>query len=223
MATKNRVSIPYAELLQRCDRVLSLFHRDADVFADYGLNEAFATAFSEKIELFRDTDTDRYWEGQQMMATKAKDDARKALEELLAGFRFRAKLALGEKSARFRLYGFGPFSKHKDPGIVRHAQSVVRAASNMLADLSPRGIDQAYLDDIQGAYQQLDMAIDDAEAARGTRQAKTVDRRNLAAGLYTSLGEICNIGKRHWRTLNEAHYEEYVLFGDRIVSESASE
>ncbi|MGQ8335414.1 hypothetical protein ACUNWD_02615 [Sunxiuqinia sp. A32] len=120
MITK-KFNLSYGELTQRCDRVADLMTRDASEFEEIGYEAGFIDEFKTKTSAFKTQESDTYWQGQQMMKTESKNNARRYLSNLISEFRFRAKLALGEESVEYRSFRFSRLANLDENQLIIYA------------------------------------------------------------------------------------------------------
>ncbi|WP_163711758.1 hypothetical protein [Mangrovibacterium lignilyticum] len=210
-------------LTQRGDRVNDLMLRDAAQFALRGYDEIFRTNFASKLTNFRELPSDNYWLAQQTLKTDAKNKANSTVVDLLVSLRYRCKHALGEKSVEYKGLRFNQLKDIKSPDLIVLANHICLTCNEMLDKLAARNITAVTLDEIGAATAVLDNAIDDQKEAMSTREAKTIERENTANELYALISEICEAGKDIWNGLNEAYYNDYVIYGSQDPIEEDEE
>lgn len=211
--------MPFAELAQRGDQLSIWVTRDKDEFFKFGYPETLGADVKNKTDRFKEIEPDMYWEGQQMLATNIKNDSSELLKALLGDFRFRARLALGEKSTHFKLFKFKGLITLSDSDLVMYSKHVIKTAESFTAQLETRNIDAEVIGKIQTVMQELDDAIDTQQVAMGKREQKRAERIEFGTGLYSFMAELCDVGKRIWQNKNEAFYDDYVLYGSHKSAE----
>lgn len=205
----------FGTLTQRGDRVDNLLQRDAAEFARLGYTDDSRSDLKALVQEFRDLPSDDYWLGQQMMKTEAKKKAHENLSSQLIDLRFRAKLALGEKSVEYRALRFGKVQTMKEQDLIIFAFHVSATCREMMDQLAKRNITEAMLDTMDSTATQLDNAIDEQKKTISTREAKSFERQEKANAIYAQIAEICEVGKKIWEDTNQAYYNDYVIYGSQ--------
>lgn len=210
-----KFNFSYGELLQRGDRIIALLQRDSKKFSVLGYEGDFKENLETKVKLFRTLLPDAYWMGQQMLKTHDKNNSRRELCNNLSELRFRAKLALGEKSVKYASFGFSRLADLDELQLIIYSWHVEKTAKEMLEELSVRRIDEDFLEELRKSTNNLDEAIDEQKKAIATREEKVFERRSVANELYSTLSECCDVGKRIWDDINPAFYDDYVIYGSQ--------
>ncbi len=205
----------FGSLTQRGDRIDTLLQRDAEEFSGMGYDEEYRLGLKIKVDFFRDLPSDQYWEGQQMLRTDAKKKLLASLTDQLGNLRFRAKLALGEKSVEYRSLRFAKLQTMKEQDLLIYANHVCTTCRNMIDKLAKRSITEEMLVSIEETATGLDDAIDQQRMMISTREAKTFEREEKANEIYAIIAEVCEVGKKIWDGVNPAHYNDYVIYGSK--------
>ncbi|MGD9929259.1 MAG: hypothetical protein AB7U05_04505 [Mangrovibacterium sp.] len=213
----------FGDLIQRADRIDTLLQRDAEQFSGIGYNGDFRTSLKEKTTVFRALPSDDYWQGQQMLKTEDKKRLLSELTAQLVDLRFRAKLALGERSVEYRSLRFTKLKNIKEQDLIIYAEHVTKTCREMLAKLAPRNVTEEMLATIDTTAQQLDTAIDEQKKMISVREAKAFEREEKANEIYSLISEACEVGKRIWEDVNQAHYHDYVIYGSKEKIEDEEE
>ena len=206
-------------LTQRADRIDNLLERDAEQLSPLGYDETFRTNFKTNVTAFRQMPSDNYWLGQQTLKTDAKNKAYAQVKELLSTLRFRCKYALGEQSVEYKAIRFNKLKDVKAADLINLANHICTTCREMLDKLASRNITEETLTEIEAAVTVLDDAIDEQQTLISTREAKTVERERAANEIYRSITEICEAGKDIWEGVNEAYYNDYVIYGSKDTIE----
>jgi len=213
----------FGTLTQRADRVDSLMHRDAREFASIGYDENFRTNLKDLTQVFRQLPSDDYWLGQQMLKTETKRALQTKLLDVISNLRFRAKLALGEQSVEYRSLRFGKLQTMKEQDLILFAGHVSSSCRAMMEKLAKRNITEEMLTEIDTTATALDDAIDEQRRLISMREAKAFEREERANEIYSQIAEICEVGKKIWEGKNNAHYNDYVIYGSKETTEEDEE
>jgi len=79
------------------------------------------------------------------------------------------------------------------------------------------------LDEIDATSSILDDAIDEQRQIMSVREAKTFEREETANEIYSLIAEVCEVGKKIWDGKNQAHYNDYVIYGSTDAIEEDEE
>jgi len=213
----------FGALTQRADRIDNLLQRDATEFAELGYDETYRTNLKALVQAFRVLPSDDYWLGQQMLKTDTKKNAQGSLVDQLVDLRFRAKLALTDKSVEYRALRFGKVQTMKEQDLIIFAGHICTTCREMMYLLEKRNITEAMLAEIESTASTLDDAIDEQKKIISTREAKAFERQEKANAIYAMIAEICEVGKKIWDGENEAYYNDYVIYGSQEPIEEDEE
>jgi hypothetical protein len=219
-------SFSYGTLTQRADRADSLMLRDAAQFLSVGYDDVFRTDLKAKVAVFRQLPSDDYWLGQQIIKTERRNQIYSGLVTSMSDLRFRAKLALGEKSAAYRALRFSKLKDIKPEDLIIMANHVKTTCAEMMDELSKRNVTQEMLTELSTQAEELDYAIDEQREIISLREAKAFEREEKANEIYAIIADICEVGKKIWGGVNEVYYNDYVIYGssepieeDEVVTE----
>jgi len=210
---KKSFNFPYAELIQRSDKMEPIVIRDQEQLSVYGFEPDTALKIRTKADVLRDLPTDEYWIGQQMLKTNSKNEARAATDDLLADFRHRCKRALGENSINYKLFRFSRLASMNDRDIIVFGNNAINSAESMQDALAAHHIDADYLAQLKFSIRQLDDALDAQKEMENIRTRKQSERMQLANDLYQLIRDVCETGKLIWKGKDENNYADYVIYG----------
>ena len=205
----------FGVLTQRGDRIISLLDRDKDQFLQFGYDEVFKTNLNSKLTIYRKLPSDNYWLGHQTLKTEAKDNAYVETKNIIQDIRFRSKYALGESSIEYKSLRFNQMKDASASDLILLVTHIATTCREMLDKLSARNITEEMIVSLEAAAEQLDKAIDEQQEMKSTREAKTIERENMANEIYAIIAEICEAGKNIWQGKNQAYYNDYVIYGSR--------
>ena len=221
MATNFNFSM--GTLTQRADRIIDLLERDTEQFSPLSYDETFCTNFTTRLTTFRQMPSDNYWLGQQTLKTDAKNKANDQVKNSLATLRFRCKYALGEQSPEYKALRFNRLKDIKPADLISLANHICTTCREMPDKLASRGITENTFVEIESDVTVLDDAIDEQEEMMSTREAKTIEREKAANEIYMLISEVCEAGKDIWNNVNQAYYNDYVIYGSRDSIEEDDE
>ncbi|MCX6153292.1 MAG: hypothetical protein NT007_03945 [Candidatus Kapabacteria bacterium] len=89
----------------------------------------------------------------------------------------------------------------------------VGIAREYLTDLTSVGLTDAMIDDLEDTAQLMEDSMNEIATAQETRDIKAVERIEKGNELYALVSRYCEIGKYIWEDVNEAKYNDYVIYG----------
>jgi hypothetical protein len=89
---------------------------------------------------------------------------------------------------------------------------VVLTATNYLVDLTPVGLTQVIIDDLEDLAQQFEDNLNSVSEAVAVREIKTKERIAKGNELYAMAVHNCEIGKIIWDDVDLAKYNDYVIY-----------
>jgi len=200
------------KLEQTGDGIIAAFERDMAEFTARGLKAERKDNLILLRNDFADFAPDDFYLGEQGIKTEAKDLARARLITPLRTVFTAAENVFGVKSAQYKQFGNASLTKLTDDNLIRNARNVVVTATKYLAELVTEGITEAKLTEVTGFIKAFDDAVDAQLAAQREREIAVGDRVEKGNAFYRELVKISNTGKDIWYEVNEAKYNDYVIY-----------
>ena len=201
-----------ADFIGACNAVQTFMVRDTLRFADYGIDALEIAAFRtdiDEIELLPQDDEMRIL---VTVAAEAKNIIRVDLEAMLRAIEQRARLAFGKDVGKLQLFRIVGLTKESDGGLLLLSRRIKRYCDLDLAALTPYGMTQLMIDELQDKIDEFELAMDNVVGAQANRDAATNNRNAKSNALYAKLQRYCSTGKAIWFSENEAYYNDYVLY-----------
>jgi hypothetical protein len=206
-----------ADLKQRADKLADSITRDLTYFAARNVTDSTVTAFKARITDFDGQPTKEEMQYDIALKTKAKDDARKALEAQIRILRSMVGNVLGTTSTFYNFFGFDNFNKLSDAQMYRMAKTAKILAQKQITLLAPEGCTVDFLADIVTLNATFDDAIDDIEEAQYDAEKATEVRVISGNTLFTELSRLCNIGKTIFADVDPVTYNDYLIYENEQI------
>ncbi|MCX6154618.1 MAG: hypothetical protein NT007_10695 [Candidatus Kapabacteria bacterium] len=123
------------------------------------------------------------------------------------------KIKWGANSSQVRKFDAGDMTKQDDKRFLTTCRFGVGIAREYLTDLTSVGLTDDMIDDLEDTAQLMEDAMNDIATAQETRDIKTVERIEKGNEIYALVSRYCEIGKYIWEDVNEAKYNDYVIYG----------
>jgi len=201
-----------SDLAPKCEATHTLTLRDEAELLAKGFTSEKRTAFRVQIDDYKKLPTDNYWLGLCSSGTENKNNNRLIVEKGLRGILTFAENKWGVKSAKYKQFGAGSISKFTDDELLRCVRTAIGTARYQLADLASEGLTAAMIDQLETSNQTFDKSIDDQKTAERNRDIATDERILKGNQLYRSMVKICNLGKDIWYGINQAKYNDYLIY-----------
>lgn len=201
-----------ALLKQLADQVLANVNRDRAEFKTRGFNEEKQNAVETLIRDFEDRASDDYLEGLKITTTEAKDEAKSEVEKQVRTVFVMAENVFGTASGKYKTFGDPALTRLTDEQLVRNAKGVIKAARLYFQDLTAEGLTNEFLDTLEKNILMFDDSIDVQIAAIRNRDIAVEERVGVGNVLYAELVKLCNTGKDIFYSINEAKYNDYVIY-----------
>jgi hypothetical protein len=201
-----------AELCLFASNILVYMNRDSVEFAARGVDAIAITAFETLGNAFEVFPTDEEYVGLITIEVTGKNNLRAALLadiQTISGF-FEQKWGLD--SGQYKRLGIKNIHSSPDANFLVRAREVARVAEEYLADLSGIGLTQAQIDSVDTDAQSFEdklNAISEKKALRDTKARERVEKGNE---LYSYIKQYSTIGKLIWENVDEAKYNDYVIY-----------
>ena len=207
------IHMSYAELSVICTSINTFMTRDITEFTTFGTDAADVTAFMTKITAFENLPSDIELAAVLINATAAKNTLAEELRVLLRGLSERARLAYGTTNGNYQLFHSKDLSKLSDAELLTFARTAHRSAVTYATELLAFGFTALMITALQTKIEDMQDAVDDQLTAIAARDIATNNRSAKALELYNMMISYCETGKVIWYGVNDAKYNDYVIFG----------
>jgi hypothetical protein len=201
-----------ANLITTTKGKIAFMRRDIIKLADYGITTAMLDDFEAQVVVFEEFPTDSELLGEQTYATELKDAKANELRDALEPIRTRVESKYGIGSARSKQFNIGNIARWDDANLLRCGRRVKRIGTIRLAELAPKGLTAAILDDLKTICNEFDELIIDQDEKTGERDIAQEDRVEMGNAIFLQLKELCRFGKSAWRTSDVAKYNDYLIY-----------
>jgi len=208
-----KIHMSYAELVVTCTSINTFMTRDITEFTTFGTDAADVTAFLAKITAFEALPTDVELAAVMIAATNTKNTIANDLRILLRGVSERARLAFTANDARYALFHSKDLSKLTDPDLLFFARTCKRSADLYDTELLVYGLTALMITALDTKTDDFEAAVNNQLTAIAARDMATNNRLKKAVELYDILINYCETGKVIWYGVNDACYNDYVIFG----------
>jgi len=207
------INMSYAELISICDTVHAFMVRDTADFAGFGVDAADITAFATKNTAFIDLPTDNFLLAVMIDATDLKNSIANDLRVMLRLFAERARLTFVADSGKYGLFHTKDLSKLTDADLFLFGTEVKEAATLYATELAAGGLTAAMITSLDTKLDEFKVARVAQKEAIADRDIATTNRSAMALELYGLLTTHCETGRVIWNGVNQAKYNDYVIFG----------
>ncbi len=207
-------SISDSDMIQLSRRIFTFLQRDIALFQSYGYTPTTLTDYKQQIENFSNMPTDLELLGDQEGATADKASLRNKLLNKLRNMRERVKLVFEDGTGRYTKFGFVGMSSITDNDLVQASLRAIRCGHQYQSVLDAVGVNIAYLDDIKQTTTIFQDNLLVQVTTISDRDIATEDRREAGNDLYANMVKHAEIGKAIWSNVDEAKYNDYVIYNN---------
>ncbi len=209
---KREYSLSDSELMIFASNLVGFMTRDAVQFAERGVTAAMITAFEALGNAFEVFPEDDFYKAQITAESEAKSEKRSscfALVQKISGF-FDQKW--GVNSWEYKQLGIKGLINLSDDSFLRKCRSVVEIATDNLATLTPIGLNQTMITELEDEAQLMEDKINSVNMKTALREKKSQERIEKGNEVYSYVRKYTNIGKLIWENVSEADYDDYVIY-----------
>jgi len=123
-----------------------------------------------------------------------------------------AKIKWGSASPQVKRFNAGKMTTSSDRSFLTLARQCITLATEYLADLAAQGLTQSMIDDLSTEAQLMEDEMNNISAKESLRDLKTQERIDDGNELYDFVSQYCEIGKIIWQDVDEAKYNDYVIY-----------
>ena len=205
-------NLEYSDLVMKCESTIAVALRDKDELVTMGFTNDKRLQFQAQLDAFKLISTDDFMMGQQIFRTQEKDNARLAVEKSLRIILTIAENTFGANAGKYKQFGGANLTVLTDDNLVRYSVNAAATATLLLSELQPEGVTPEIIATLRTKTLTLDQAVNNKIAAIRQREIATEDRTDKGNQLYHTLNKLCNIGKTLWYDINEAKYNDYIIY-----------
>ena len=205
-----RIALPIFYLMVRAK--LSFIRRDLVEFGKFGVTDETLTELDTLADSYAALPPDDDLVGQQVITTKKKDAEADIVREATAKILNRAENRFGRNSGEFRRFGVTGLSDLVDMQLYLAASNTQRVATIYLPDMAEQGLTAPILTEYDVIVKSYHKAVIDQMDAFALRDIATDNRIKAANELYLKISKHCETGKKIWGSVNEAKYNDYVIY-----------
>ncbi len=200
------------KLLIKCESTLDVALRDKDQLLQIGFTNDKRLVFQSQLDAFKLIPSDVFMLGQKTFCTQQKDAARLAVEKNLRTIITIVGKFFGTTSGKYKQLGGGNIALLTDEQLLRYSRNASKTATSLLEELEPEGVTPAMIAALNAKNITFDTAINNQIMAIRQRDLITEERITKANELYRTLAKICTFGKNIWYSVNEAKYNDYIIY-----------
>lgn len=201
-----------AELCSFTFNLINSMTRDDTEFTARGVTSVERTALETLADAFQSFPNDEFYRADVSIAVQAKEDLRKSMEIQIRDIVQCAIIKWGDGSPQYRKFAVSKISKANDMTFLTIARQVVLVGTDYLTDLTDVGLTQTMLDDLEDDTDSFHSALISIYNAEELRDIKTQERAQKGNEIYSLVKKYCRIGKIIWDDVDEAKYNDYVIY-----------
>ncbi len=200
-----------ADLCMFASNIVMFMTRDGIQFTARGITEEMIASFENLGNAFEIFPNDNFYFADYLTAVESKNATRESLRiklRVIIGF---AKIMWGQNSPQVMRFDADFLKRQNDRILLTTCRMAVHVAEDYLAGLSPIGLTEAMINDLEATCQTFEDNLIAIINARSERDNKAQERVQKGNELYSFVVKYCQIGKIIWEDVNEAKYYDYVI------------
>lgn len=201
-----------SELCSLTFNMLSSIARDDSEFTARGITNTERTALETLATAFLAFPDDEYYRADITTAVENKDALRNIMIVKIRDIVQCAAIKWGVYSGRYKKFSTRRVSNENDKAFLTTAKQVVLVGTEYLLELESVGLTQAMLDDLDDDCDSFHNALIAIYSAEELRDNKTQERIQKGNEIYNYVVQYCMIGKAIWDDVDEAKYNDYVIY-----------
>lgn len=212
LVIRRKYKMSDSDLCMFTSNLVALMTRDSTEFAARGVDGADITALETLGNAFEVFPTDEYYLSALSGASETKVNTRAICTadiQKISGY-FEQKW--GETNYRYKQLRVKGLQIMSDNKFLVSCRSVAYVAGEYLLDLTDEGLTQTDIDTLTANAQIFEDNLNAVSAARSLRDEKAQERAQKGNELYSYVTKYCKIGKLIWENVDEAKYNDYVIY-----------
>lgn len=210
-AVRRNNNLSNSELAITVGVVVDSMNRDSTELAVRGVTQTNIDDFEALGNAFEIFPTDDIYKAEISIVAEEKTNSRNICYDKIQRISGYFEQNWGLNSPYYKQLGIRYLSDMRDGDFLVAARRVVQVSTTRLSDLTPIGLTQTEIDDLDAEAQIFEDKIHAIYSKTAEREIKTQERTNLANSLYNELKKYSTIGKLVWENVDEAKYNDYVI------------
>lgn len=207
---------PDGTLVIKGNNFITSARRDATEFGERNITDANTFSVIEAdIDAFKNLPTDEELEGIKMDFTEKKDLKKDAIKTQIAHIMTCAENIFGTNSAKYYRFGAKGVDAMVESELLKCARRVARTANSLMTSLAAEGVTVADTATLLTTADDYEEAINDQLDAANDRNIAAEERIEAGNAIYLKLVKLTNTGKNIWFTVNEAKYNDYIIYNTK--------
>ena len=187
--------------------------RDIVEFGEFSVTAADVTALSNLAIQFNNLPDDEYVHQEYLAAVEEKNIIYEELLSMTKKMATRIELHYGKNSSQYKKFNVSKLIVLNESEFVAQVGLLNQFLESHLAELAKEGVTAAMLTEYDGTITALKDQRSVVSDLGIKRKDKTTERIDIGNDLYELVSRYCDIGKRIWKGVNPAKYNEYVIYG----------
>lgn len=201
-----------ADLAMYASNLVGFMNRDSTEFAARGVDAAAITAFEALGNAFEVFPPDEYYRADISGEVELKETARDNATDMIQTISGYFEQEWGLDNFRYKRLRIKGYQTMSDNNFLYTCRNVVAVATEYLADLTPIGLTQAMIDDLEAEAQTFEDKLNSISQKKAERDSKTQERTEKGNELYLYIKKYTTIGKLIWENIDEAKYNDYIIY-----------
>ena len=209
---KRKYSFSDGTLAELGDTLVLFAERDLTEMLNFGYDQPRIDSIKVKITTFKNFPPDEYYTGLLMVATADKNSKLKIISEVSEGIVRRAMNKFGTDAPEVKGFGWTGYITKTDSDKMVVNRLVHKAGTDNQAALSSEGLTALILGNLNTGITNADTAITKKKQRVSERDVAVSQRITIGNDLYSELVKLADTGKHIWEDVNEALYNDYVIY-----------
>jgi hypothetical protein len=186
--------------------------RDKTEFEAYGITPDLVNDLKNSLNAFSERITDVEALGDQTDVTVNKDAKAEEIRTAIRGVMSRVVLLYAVGTPKYKKFGTDDLAHQSNSDLLITAKRVVRVGTQLLPELSSKGVTTSMLEAITTGVDEFADLIVQMKIEIGNRDIEQEDRVEAGNAIYKTLVKYTNTGQSIWETSDVAKFNDYVLY-----------
>ena len=201
-----------ADLCMFTSNLIVKMTRDSAEFAERGVDSIAIAALESLGNEFEVFPPDEVYVGDIKDAVSEKNTMRDDLIIQIQKISGYVEQKWGISSGKYSALKIKNLQRISDVEFLFACRNVVDRATVYLPDLSSIGLTQAMIDTLETDSQSFEDKLNEITTLKELRDSKAYERTEKGNNIYVYVSMYCKIGKLIWENVNEAKYNDYVIY-----------
>jgi len=201
-----------AAVIAKAKEVMAYLLRDLNVLGKYNITQAVITQLGNLIEIATNNQVDELAVNNKVVATSTKNNARKALVNMLHDTANIFTVYFNGNTVEQRKYKLKNLSRISNAQLTLSANSFIALLNANPDALKSANISKDFMTELSAKLEDFVTCQANCTDAKRERKESTNAGNQALSNLIQYMAPLCKVAKNYWLQKSDSRYKDYILY-----------